>query len=179
MGKSNELIEMKTTLANTLQKLQQITLANETLKDDLHTVMNNDNKSEVFEKKYVKAKEIIKELKAAKATRIDEFQSSISRKKERELKYENANAQWKAHADNLEKKIALQLAELGKLRPSKAKSRAFEKLAQEYHRAKCLHEKSKLICRETQTYEVRVHDDKENINQNSNRQRQLLREQGS
>merc|ERR1712129_557596 len=134
-----------------------------------------------FEKKYVKAKEIIKELKAAKATMIDEFQSSISRKKEREHKYENAIAQWKAHADNLEKRIAIQLAELEKLRPSKAKARAFEKLAQEYHRAKCLHEKSKLICRETQTYEVRVHDDKENINQNqnSNRQRQLLREQGS
>merc|ERR1712228_387259 len=171
-AKNKELIESQTTLKNTLNKLQQITLQNEALKDDLDTI-SKDNNGGVIEKKYLRAKVIIKELKSQQQEIKQQFKQSIERKKERELRYENAIAQWKQHSEELKEKIDKKEKELVNLRPSKAKTRKYEELCKEYHRAKVLHDKKNGICRETQTYECRLDqngNNKENINQYSTRE---------
>merc|ERR1711920_189267 len=104
---------------NTLNKLQQITLQNEALKDDLDTI-SKDNNGGVIEKKYLRAKVIIKELKNQQQEIKQQFKQSIERKKEREHRYENAIAQWKQHSEELKETIANNEKELKNLRPSKA-----------------------------------------------------------
>merc|ERR1712228_100070 len=104
------------------------------LKDDLNTISNDNNG--VIEKKYLKAKQIIKDLKNQQSEIRQRFQDSVNRKKEREQRYEHAIAQWKQHSEELKEKIDAQRVELKNLRPSKAKSRKFEELCKEYHRAK-------------------------------------------
>merc|ERR1711933_289165 len=152
---SKELIETQNTLKNTLNKLQQITLQNDALKDDLATV-SNDNNTALIEKKYIKAKQRIKDLQCEQQKVRQQFKALQSRKADREQKYEHAIAQWKQHSEELKAKNAEQLVELKNLRPSKSKKRKFEELCKEYHRAKTLHFKKNCICRETQTYEVRL-----------------------
>merc|ERR1712228_476848 len=117
---SKQLIESQNNLKNTLNKLQQITLQNEALKDDLNTISNDNNG--VIEKKYLKAKQIIKDLKNQQSEIRQRFQDSVNRKKEGEQRYEHAIAQWKQHSEELKEKIDAQRVELKNLRPSKAKS---------------------------------------------------------
>merc|ERR1712130_550945 len=151
--------EIEENFKNILNKLQQTTLQNERLKDDIDAMSKNDQQK-ILAKKYTKAKEYVLERDRI----IETLNDSNLRLKNKNSYYLDCYNKWKKHAENLEKKVKAQQEEIKNLMPSKAKTNAFTELCKNYHYAKTMKFKKSLICRETQTHEMRLERNKENAN---------------
>jgi len=101
------------------------------------------------------------------------MKASLIKRKARNGKYEHAVNAWKKHSEELEAKVREQNEQIKKLLPNKKKMERFERLCKEYHATKMAVMKKAMICRETQTKEVRIAEDeggqgKENMMQMGN-----------
>merc|ERR1719295_598057 len=118
-GTQQRLAAAEAKLKGTVRSLQQTTLTNERLRDDLESAAQTQNGNGDIERKYAKLQTVVVERNEL----IETMKASLIRRKARNEKYERAVTAWKQHSEELESKVKEQNAEIMKLRPNEKKFR--------------------------------------------------------